>query len=114
MAKVWELASILRGHDLPRLFRDSPWQITATEIEIRFASAVDVQDRQFLDDKVPDAMLIYGAAVAGILGFRADNGYLRSREPGEPVALSWIIANYGSALAEELLEKGLVSEPLSG
>lgn len=113
MTKRWHLASILRGEELESLFAETVWKEEAERTQRGISEAVQNQDRRFLDFLVPDEMLVYGAGAAGLLVYRADNGYLRTRHdyPGEPVSLAWVLAEYGSSFAEDLLEAGVALEP---
>lgn len=113
MSKRWHLKSILRSQNLSELFADTPWKTEASQVELGFDDAVSSQDRGFLDASVPIEMLVYGAGAAGLLVYRSDTGRLRANPPGIPIALAWVITQYGSEFAEDLLEYGSMQEPLS-
>ena len=109
--RTWEFSSLLRGQNLSALFENTIWSGQVADIESRFDSAVQDQDREFLDAVVPTEMVVYGAAAAGLNVYRSDNGYIRSTSPGKALPLAWVIARYGAAFAEAVMEAGLASEP---
>ena len=85
--RTWEFSSLLRGQNLSALFENTIWSGQVADIESRFDSAVQDQDREFLDAVVPTEMLVYGAAAAGLIVYRSDNGI--SAQPVQAKRYPW-------------------------
>lgn len=94
-------------------FRDTTWAAEAATTAAGFDDAVERQDAAFLDAEVPDEMVVYGAAVAGEVVYRSDDGWIRSsgRHGGTPVPLAWVIGRLGPYVADEVISKAMVHAP---
>lgn len=115
-AKRWHLSGLFREVELPEVFAGTCWAEEAEEYQRRERAAILGSDREYLDGPVPLEMVVYGLAVTGQLAYRSGST-LRSwrHDPdAEPVPLAWVAATYGSAVAEEILEKGSVTVSADG